>query len=146
MSASVAKFLVGEVSLQKLCHAEGLDLLGSEDGLHLLIRGEPLLVGRVLQVLFLEVGPEPLNDLAPRQLLVLLGVHDGGQLLGQGHRLGQAIELLWLGVILSTGHFVILGSCGCVNRSKALHELRVDVVRATYIRLGYGHRYVLDQR
>ena len=63
--------------LEILCHSECLDLLSPEDGLHELVWGEPLLVGRVLEVLLLEVGPQPLDDLGPGQLLVLLGAHDG---------------------------------------------------------------------
>ena len=43
-----------------------------------------------LEILLLEVGPEPLDDLAPGQLLVLLGPHNGGQGRGQAHRLRQA--------------------------------------------------------
>ena len=37
-----------EVLLQVLGHTEGLDLLGAEHGGHQLVRGEPLLVLRVL--------------------------------------------------------------------------------------------------
>jgi hypothetical protein len=48
---------------------------------------------RYLKVLLLEVGPEPLDDLAPGQLLVLLGADDGGQGRGQGHRLRQPVHL-----------------------------------------------------
>ncbi len=39
---------VGEMSAQELGHAEGLDPLAAEDRLHQLVRGEPLLVLRVL--------------------------------------------------------------------------------------------------
>ena len=46
-----------------------------------------------LEVLLLEVGPEPLDDLAPGQLLVLLGAHNGGQGRGQNHRLRQPVHL-----------------------------------------------------
>jgi hypothetical protein len=53
------------VSAQELGHPEGLDPLAAEDRLHELVRGEPLLVLRVLQVLLLEVGPQALHDLAP---------------------------------------------------------------------------------
>ena len=41
--------LVAEVILEVLGHAEGLDLLAPEDGLHQLVRGEVLLVLRVLK-------------------------------------------------------------------------------------------------
>jgi hypothetical protein len=46
-----------------------------------------------LEVLLLEVGPEPFDDLAPGQLLVLLGAHNGGQGWGQGHRLRESVHL-----------------------------------------------------
>jgi hypothetical protein len=61
---------VGEMSAQELGHAKGLDPLAAEDWLHQLVRSEPLLVLGVLEILLLEVGPEPLDDLAPGQLLV----------------------------------------------------------------------------
>ena len=51
-----------------LSHAEGLDLLVSEDGRHELVGGEPLLVGGVLKVLLLQVGPQPLDDLRSKNL------------------------------------------------------------------------------
>merc|ERR550525_797481 len=73
--------LVAEVILEVLGHAEGLDLLAPEDGLHQLVRGEVLLVLRVLKLLLLEVSPEPLDNLGPGQLLVLLGADNGGKLL-----------------------------------------------------------------
>ena len=54
-----------DVLLEVLGHAEGLDLLVAEHGLHELVRGEVLLVLRVLQLLLLEVGPQPLHHLRP---------------------------------------------------------------------------------
>jgi len=85
---------LAEVILQVLGHAEGADLLRAEDGRHSLVRGEILAVGRVLQVLGLEVGPESLDNFGPGDLLVLLGAADEGQLGRQRHRLGQAGGLL----------------------------------------------------
>ena len=49
--------------LEELGHAEALDLLLPEDGLHGLVGGEPLLHLRVLQVLLLQIGPQLLDDL-----------------------------------------------------------------------------------
>jgi hypothetical protein len=46
-----------------------------------------------LEILLLEVGPEPLDNLAPGQLLVLLGADDGGQSRGEGHRLRKPVHL-----------------------------------------------------
>ena len=71
-----------EVLLEVLAHAECLDSLVTEDGLHLGIGGEELLVLRVLEVVLLQVSPEPLDDLGPGDLLPALGPDDGGELLG----------------------------------------------------------------
>ena len=49
--------------LQVLGHAETLDLLSPEDGSHGLVGGEPLLVLRVLELVLLQIGPEPLGAL-----------------------------------------------------------------------------------
>ena len=72
----------GQVLLEVLAHAECLDPLITEDGLHLGIWGEELLVLRVLEVVLLQVGPEPLDDLGPGDLLPALSPDDGGELLG----------------------------------------------------------------
>ena len=56
-------FGFGQMLLQELAHAEGLDPLVPEDGLHGLVRGEELLVVGILEVLLLQVGPEPFDDL-----------------------------------------------------------------------------------
>ena len=88
--------LLRQMGFQILCHAEGLDLLLAKDGGHLGIRGEPLLVGGILQVVGLQVGPQTFNNLGSGQLLVLLGADNGGQLGGQGHGFGQTIKLLCL--------------------------------------------------
>jgi hypothetical protein len=83
------------VILEILGHAKGLDLLLAKDRLHQLVRGEPLLVLRVLEVLLLEVGPEPLDDLAPGELLVLLGADNGGQRRRKAYRFREsALPLL----------------------------------------------------
>ena len=56
--------LVGrQVLLEVLGHGERLDLLGAEDGSHRGVGREPLLVLGVLEVLLLEIGPQPLDDL-----------------------------------------------------------------------------------
>ena len=56
---------VGQVLLEVLAHAEGLHPFVAEDGLHGGIGGEVLLVLRILEVLPLQVGPEPLDALRP---------------------------------------------------------------------------------
>ena len=72
----------GQVLLEVLAHAECLDSLVTEDGLHFSVWGEELLVLRVLEVVLLQVGPEPLDDLGPGDLLPALGPDDGGELHG----------------------------------------------------------------
>ena len=63
-SLEVRALLVrGQVLLEVLGHGECLDLLGSEDGSHGGVGGEPLLVLGVLEVLLLEIGPKPLDHL-----------------------------------------------------------------------------------
>ena len=52
--------------LEVLGHPEALDLLLSKDGSHGVVRGEPLLVLGVLEVLLLQVGPESLDTLKRR--------------------------------------------------------------------------------
>ena len=49
--------------LEVLGHGERLDLLGAEDGSHRRVGREPLLVLWVLEILLLEIGPQPLDDL-----------------------------------------------------------------------------------
>ena len=56
-------FVGGQVLLEVLAHAECLHPLVAEDGLHGGVRGEVLLVLGVLEVLLLQVGPEPFDDL-----------------------------------------------------------------------------------
>ena len=68
--------------LQELAHAEGLHPLIAEDGLHGGVGGEELLIIGILEVVLLQVGPEPLDALRPRDLLPALGPDDGGELLG----------------------------------------------------------------
>ena len=65
-SGIVSRDLLGEVFLQVLGHAEALNLLISKNGSHGGIRGEPLLVLGILQLLFLQVGPQPLDTLRER--------------------------------------------------------------------------------
>ena len=73
---------VGEMHLEVLGgrHAGALDHLLSEDRLHGLVRSEPLLHLRVLQVLLLQVVPQLLHYLRPGHLLTLGGADDLGQL------------------------------------------------------------------
>ena len=54
---------VGQVGLEELGHAEGADLVIPEDRLHLGVGLEELLVLGVLEVLLLQVGPEPFDNL-----------------------------------------------------------------------------------
>ena len=49
--------------LQVFAHGETLDPLVAEDGLHGGVRGEELLVLRVLKVGLLQIRPQPLDDL-----------------------------------------------------------------------------------
>eukprot|EP00088_Acartia_fossae_P001042 TRINITY_DN10395_c0_g2_i2.p1 TRINITY_DN10395_c0_g2~~TRINITY_DN10395_c0_g2_i2.p1 ORF type:complete len:107 (+),score=3.18 TRINITY_DN10395_c0_g2_i2:440-760(+) len=94
MRGNMVADCLGQVCLQVLGHAEGLDLLSSEHGRHRLVWGEILLVLRILQIVLLEVSPEPLDDLGPCQLLVLLGADDGGQFGGKVQGLSQTVQLL----------------------------------------------------
>ena len=76
-----------------LCHAEGPDLLIPEDGLHLLVGLEVLLVLWVLELLLLDHGPHPLDDLGSAQHGALLLVQHGRQLLGDLERFGETASL-----------------------------------------------------
>ena len=80
--------------LEVLAHTEGLHPLIAEDGLHSGIGGEELLVLRVLEVVLLQVGPEPLDALRPRYLLPHLGPNDCGEVLGD-IQLHVDTSLLW---------------------------------------------------
>ena len=80
--------------LEVLAHAKGLDPLVAEDGLHSGVRGEELLVLRVLEVVLLQVSPEPLDHLGPGDLLPALGPDDGGELFGD-IQLHVDTGLLW---------------------------------------------------
>merc|ERR1719189_257501 len=91
-----------EMSLQVFGHAESLDLLSAENGGHLLVRGEILLVLGILEVLGLEVSPKSLDNFRPGELLVLLGADDSSQLGAEVQGLGESVLLL-LGFI--AGHF-----------------------------------------
>ena len=81
---------VGQVSLEELGHTEGTNLVLSEDGDHLGVGCEVLLVLGVLQLVGLDVGPEPLDNLGPRELLVLLRANEVGQFLAEGQRLSES--------------------------------------------------------
>ena len=73
---------VGQMLLQVFAHGESLDPLIAEDRLHFGVRGEELLVLRILEVILLQVGPEPLDDLRSGDLLSLGSADDGGEVLG----------------------------------------------------------------
>ena len=90
---------VGQVSLEELGHTEGTNLVLSEDGDHLGVGGEVLLVLGVLELLALDVGPESLDDLWPGQLLALLGSDEVGQLGAEVQRLGESGSLRHLDVV-----------------------------------------------
>ena len=63
--------------LEILGHAEGLlDLLGSEHGSHGLIGGVVLLGLGILEVLLLQVSPEPLATLKERERVVVCERND----------------------------------------------------------------------
>ena len=84
---------VGEVGLEELGHAEGPDLVLAEDGFHLLVGLEELLVLGVLELVLLDVGPQPLHHLGSRQLLALLGSDEGAEVLGEVQRLRESASL-----------------------------------------------------
>jgi len=91
---------LGEVAGEELGHAEGADAVVTEHLGHLLVGGEVLLVLWVLQVVLLDVGPQLLDALGARRLLL---PHDVGQLGAELHRLGQTGSLRhdesWVGVM-----------------------------------------------
>ena len=87
-------FVGGQVLLEVLAHAEGLHPLVSENGLHGGVGGKVLLVLRVLEVVLLQVSPEPLDHLGPGDLLPALGPDDGGELFGD-IQLHVNTGLLW---------------------------------------------------
>jgi len=82
--------LSAEVSTQELGHAESPDAVSAEDLGHLLVGGEVLLVLGVLQVVLLDVGPQLLDALGPRRLLL---PDDVGQLGAELHGLGESGSL-----------------------------------------------------
>ena len=90
---------VDQMLLEVLGHPETLLPLCAKDSLHGFVRSEELLVGRVLQVLFLEVCPQLLDHLRPRHLLALLGPDDLGKLRGdvEGHLKASQLLLSFLG-------------------------------------------------
>ena len=70
------QLFVNEVALEVLDHSKSLDLFFSKNLGHLGIRVDELLVLLVLQLLVLDVGPEPLHHLGPAALLILGAAHD----------------------------------------------------------------------
>ena len=84
---------VGQVGLEELGHSKGADLVLPEDRLHLGVGLEVLLVLGVLELVGLEVGPDPLHHLGSGKLLALLGTDEVGELGAQSQRLGQSGSL-----------------------------------------------------
>ena len=84
---------VGQVGLEELGHSKGADLVLPEDRLHLGVGLEVLLVLGVLELVGLEVGPDPLHHLGSGQLLPLLGTDQVGELGAQSQRLRQSGSL-----------------------------------------------------
>ena len=72
-----------------LGHAECTHVLLPKYWLHSFVWFEVLLVLGVLQLLLLDVGPQPLHHLGPRQLLVFLGPDQSGELWAQFQRFGE---------------------------------------------------------
>lgn len=88
------------MSLEELGHTEGTNLVLSENGNHLGVGSEVLLVLGVLELVGLDVGPEPLDNLGPGELLVLLGADEVSQLLAEGQGFCESGSL---------GHLEFLG-------------------------------------
>ena len=74
MTLGWASLIVGQVSLEVLYHPERLDPLLAEDRLHLLVRSEELSVLWILEIVFLQIGPQGLHDLSSAHFLSLLSV------------------------------------------------------------------------
>lgn len=81
---------------EELGHAEGADLVLSEDLGHLGVGGEELLVLGVLEVVLLDVGPQLLDAFGPGGLLL---ADDVSELRAQLHGLGQTGSLGHLDVL-----------------------------------------------
>merc|ERR1719295_779712 len=75
---------------QELRHREGTHTLGAEDLGHLLVGREELLVLRVLEVVFLQIGPQVLHALGPGSLL---HANDGRQLWAHLHGCSKSTSL-----------------------------------------------------
>jgi hypothetical protein len=75
---------------EELCHAEGTDAVVTEDLGHLLVGGEVLLVSGVLEVVFLQVGPELLDALRAAGLVL---ADDGGEVSAELEGLGESGSL-----------------------------------------------------
>ena len=92
---------VGQVILEVPGHTEDTNLVLTEDGDHLGVGGEEVLLAsceEVLQLVCLDVGPEPLDHLEPGELLILLSADEVGQLLAEGQSFRSG----------SPGHLVVL--------------------------------------
>ena len=77
------------MTLEVLDHSKSFLPFLSKDGFHFLVWSEPLFVFWILELVFLEVGPEMLDDLRPGHLLHLQP-QQILQVLGQLQWFGQA--------------------------------------------------------
>ena len=86
---------LSQMSLEVLGHSKSFLPFFSKDGFHFLVWSEPLFVLRVLQLVFLEVGPDMLDNLRPGHLLHL-----------QPEQINQVLgQLQWFGEAGSFWHF-----------------------------------------
>ena len=90
------------MSLEELGHTKGTNLVLSENGDHLGVGSEVLLVLGVLELVGLDVGPEALDHLGSGELLVLLGADEVSQLLAETQRLGESGSLRHLESLVLT--------------------------------------------
>ena len=96
------------MSLEELGHTKGTNLVLSENGDHLGVGSEVLLVIRVLELVGLDVGPEALDHLGSGELLVLLGADEVSQLLAETQRLGESGSLRHLECLVLTVFILFL--------------------------------------
>merc|ERR1711964_635163 len=63
---------VSQMRLEEFGHTESSNFLGAENGLHLFVRCEILLVIGILKFVFLEIGPHSLHHFGTRKLFSFL--------------------------------------------------------------------------
>ena len=95
------------MSLEVLDHAEGPHLLLSKDGDHFLVWLEELLVVRVLELLLLDVGPQPLDHLRPGQGGALLLAQKLGQVVADLERFGESGSLRHLELVVTVSRYIV---------------------------------------